>query len=268
MQFLRDGLHGLYFPLLGATFLRQHRSLWKWALLPALINIIILAIACTIMISAYPMLYELATTLIPTDQSERWYAWLWVGPLWLLPWLISALIFVATLAVLIFTFFLVGTVIAAPFLDILTQRVEDITTGKPAADQLTWRLVIQSFSVSIIAELKRLGFFVIVHTTLFILGLVAFLSPLTALMATFFTILFLPLQYAGYAMDHRLMTFQQRRKLLWQQRWLMLGFGTAAFLTLLIPLVNFVCLPILVIGGTLLMLETEHRPLARSSQQT
>jgi uncharacterized protein involved in cysteine biosynthesis len=34
----------------------------------------------------------------------------------------------------------------------------------------------------------------------------------------------------------------------------MFGFGIAAFLTIFVPLLNFVCLPILVVGGTLMMM--------------
>jgi CysZ protein len=93
--------------------------------------------------------------------------------------------------------------------------------------------------------------------TLFLLGLIPLLSPFTVVAAFLFTLLFLPLQYAGYAMDHQLMTFAQRRALIWKHRWLMLGFGAAASLTLLIPLLNFICLPILVVGATLLMRHVE-----------
>jgi CysZ protein len=114
-----------------------------------------------------------------------------------------------------------------------------------------------SFAVSAVAELKRLGFFVAVGMVLFLLGLIPLLSPFTVVATALFTLLFLPLQYAGYAMDHRLMTFAQRRALIWKHRWLMLGFGAAASLTLLIPLLNFICLPILVVGGTLLLRHAE-----------
>jgi uncharacterized protein involved in cysteine biosynthesis len=58
-------------------------------------------------------------------------------------------------------------------------------------------------------------------------------------------------------MDHRNLRFPQRRALLWQHRWLMLGFGAAGFLTMLVPFLNFICLPALVVGGTLLFLHTE-----------
>ena len=97
--------------------------------------------------------------------------------------------------------------------------------------------------------------------TLFLLGLIPLLAPFTVAAATLFTILFPPLQYAGFTMDRRLLSFAQRRHLVWQHRGLMLGFGTAAFLTLLIPLLNFVCLPILVVGGTRLFLHMDRSDL-------
>jgi uncharacterized protein involved in cysteine biosynthesis len=68
-------------------------------------------------------------------------------------------------------------------------------------------------------------------------------------------------------MDHRQMPFAARRALIWQQRWLMLGFGAAGFLTLLIPLLNFVCLPALVVGGTLLFLHVEGSSKTEGGRQ-
>ena len=257
MQLLSDGLRGFGFPFQGAVFLRQHHTLWKWALFPAIINLVVFAAALSIFISMYPTLYDLTTSFIPPTSPDAWYVWLWIAPLRLLAWLIGALLVIVSLAVLFLIFLLLGTVIASPFLDVLAQRVEDVITGRPAADNLTLSNTWRSFAVSAEAELKRIGFFVVVGMALFLLGLIPFLSPFTVIAAALFTLLFLPLQYAGYAMDHRLMTFAQRRALIWKHRWLMLGFGTAASLTLLIPLLNFICLPILVVGATLLMRHAE-----------
>jgi CysZ protein len=114
---------------------------------------------------------------------------------------------------------------------------------------------VRSIGISIIEELRKLGFFLAVQMTLLLLGLIPVLTPFTVLAATLFTMLFLPLEYASFAMDHRQLRFRQRRALIWQHRWLMFGFGIAAFLTLVIPLLNFICLPALVVGGTLLIVE-------------
>ena len=86
---------------------------------------------------------------------------------------------------------------------------------------------------------------------------VPFLAPITVTVAMFFTLVFMPLEYAGFAMDSRQLHFAQRRALVWRHRWLMLGFGASASLSLLLPLLNFVCMPALVVGGTLMLLHLE-----------
>jgi CysZ protein len=133
----------------------------------------------------------------------------------------------------------------------------NLATGRTPAEQTTLLGTLQSAGSSLLAELQKLGFFLAVQLTLFLLSLLPLLAPFTVLASTLFTVLFLPLEYAGYTMDHHNLRFPQRRALLWQHRWLMLGFGAAGFLTMLVPFLNFVCLPALAVGGTLLFLHTE-----------
>ncbi len=253
MRLLQDAIHGFRLPFQGIAYLAQHRSLWKWAVLPAGINIILFSVAFAILIAYVPTLYNLIRLESPLTQQ----AWLWSTALSVLSSTIGVLIVLLSSAILVVVFLLLGKVIATPFLDILAQQVEYLHgEAQPAAFDLhyLWR----SFWVAIGAELKRTWFVMVVFVALFLLGLIPLLAPLAALAGTLFTILFLPLQYAGYTMDHRLMTFRQRRALVVQRPGLMFGFGIAAFLTIFVPLLNFVCLPILVVGGTLLMMECDR----------
>jgi CysZ protein len=246
----------------GVAFLGQHRTLWKWALLPTAINIVVFTAAFALFLSFYPKLYDLTTGFLYLDAPVTWYAWLWVAPLRLLAWGIGLLLLMTTLVVLYFAFLILGTVIAAPFLDVLAQRVEELTSDQAPEERTTFLGALRAVGNSIVDELQKLAFFLAVQIVLFLLGLMPLLTPFTVIATTLFTMLFLPLEYAGFAMDHRHMRFPQRRTLIWQYRWLMLGFGAAAFLTMLIPLLNFICLPALVVGGTLLFLEAESRPNA------
>jgi CysZ protein len=257
MRFVLEIGRGFQLAFRGVAFLWQHRVLWKWALLPAAVNIVMFAAAFAVFFYFYPDLYGLATGFLPLEPPQQWYAWLWVAPLRLLAWGIGLLMLVTALVILYFAFLILGTVIASPFLDVLAQRVEEIATGHVPEERTTFIGALQAVGTSVLDELRKLAFFLGVQIALFLLGLIPLLTPFTVIAATLFTVLFLPLEYAGFAMDHRQMRFPQRRALLWRHRWLMLGFGTAAFLTLLIPGLNFVCLPALVVGGTLLFLQTE-----------
>ncbi len=258
MRFINDGVHGFQLAFRGAEFLRQHPALWKWASLPAVINLLVFSLAFAVFLNYYPAIHDLATGFFYPTTPDSWYGWIWVAPLRFLALLIGLILIAAALVILYFTFLLLGTAVAAPFLDVLAQRVEEIATGRITDDHLTLRAAFRSIGASIVVELKKLGFFLGVQLVLFLLGLIPIFTPFTVLAATLFTILFLPLEYAGFAMDHRHMTFAARRQRIWQHRWLMLGFGAAAFLTLLIPLLNFICLPVLVVSGTLLLLQTEE----------
>ena len=258
MRFVLDTGRGFQLALRGIAFLGQHRALWKWAVLPAAINIVVFAVAFAVFLVFYPDLYSLATGFLSLDPPQIWYAWLWVAPLRLIAWVIGMLLLVTALVVLFLAFLILGTAIAAPFLDVLAQRVEEIVTGQVPEEQTTLFGALRSIGTSIVIELRKLGFFLAVQIVLILLGLIPFLTPFMVVAAALFTMLFLPLEYAGFAMDHRQMRFFQRRALIWQHRWLMLGFGAAGVLTLLIPLLNFVCLPALVVGGTLLFLHIEE----------
>jgi CysZ protein len=267
MHFALDVAGGFRLAFQGVAFLGRHRSLWKWAILPAAINLVVFAAAFATFLIFYPDLYDLATRFVSLDPPQSWYAWLWVAPLRLLTWMIGLLLIVTALVVVFFAFLILGTAIAAPLLDVLSQQVEEIVTGRVSEEKTTLLGALRGIGGSIVVELRKLGFFVAVQAILFGLGLIPLLTPFTVLVASLFTMLFLPLEYAGFAMDHRQMPFAARRALIWQQRWLMLGFGAAGFLTLLIPLLNFVCLPALVVGGTLLFLHVEGSSKTEGGRQ-
>jgi CysZ protein len=257
MRCVVEGGQGFALAFRGVAFLWQQRVLWKWAILPVAVNVVVFAAAFALFLYSYPDLYNRATSFLPLEPPAAWYAWLWVAPLRLLAWVIGLLLLVTALVVIYFAFLLLGTVLAAPFLDVLAQRVEALVASGAPAVPVAMPGPLQAMGHSVSLELRKLGFFLAVQMVLFLLGLLPLLTPLTVLAATLFTMLFLPLEYAGFAMDHRQLRFAQRRALIWRHGWLMLGFGAAAFLTMLVPLVNFICLPALVVGGTLLFLHTE-----------
>jgi uncharacterized protein involved in cysteine biosynthesis len=68
------------------------------------------------------------------------------------------------------------------------------------------------------------------------------------------TLLFLPLDYASYTLDRRRVRFRDKRRWILGHGPAMLGFGAGAFLTLLVPGLNFLAMPGLVVSGTLLAL--------------
>ena len=81
------------------------------------------------------------------------------------------------------------------------------------------------------------------------------LSPVAALLWMVYTVWVLTLEYADFPMANHGMTFPQIRERLASKRFLSLGFGTMVMITTLIPLVNFLVMPVAVAGATKMYLE-------------
>ena len=150
-----DAARGFQLAFQGVSFLGQHRGLWKWAFLPTLVNIIVFVVAFALFLNFYPDLYALATSFLPLGPPASWYAWLWVAPLRLLAWGIGLLLLVTAMVVLYFAFLILGTMIAAPFLDVLAQRVEVLATGRTSQSQTTLLDAVRGIGLSIIDELRK-----------------------------------------------------------------------------------------------------------------
>ena len=56
----------------------------------------------------------------------------------------------------------------------------------------------------------------------------------------------------GYAFERRRYSLRQKLRTIWKHRRMALGFGVGANVMLLVPLLNFLCMPIAVVGGTAL----------------
>ncbi|MCH2184832.1 EI24 domain-containing protein, partial [Myxococcota bacterium] len=106
-----------------------------------------------------------------------------------------------------------------------------------------------------IAEAKRLLFFISIWGVLVLVGLVIPGAQLiTGPLIILVTIALLPLQFSGYTLDRRRVSFKHRRQWLRRDMPTALGFGVVAFAACFVPFVNLVMMPGLVTAGTLLVL--------------
>ncbi len=240
--------------------LRGHRELWPLAAAPFLLSLLAFGLAATVFVSNLDALTDLLRGFLEVAPPERGYGWLWVGPLRFLAWVARWFLLGAFLVLVYLSFTLVGGILASPFLDALSRRVERLETGSlvdvagpgiagalRSAAKVGWE------------EAKRTGFFFAVQGLLFGVGLVPGLQIVTVPLALAFAVFFLPLDYAGYTLDRREVPFRERRRWI-RARWPAVGtFGSAALLTFALPGVNFLALPWLVCAATLFVLE--HGPV-------
>lgn len=236
----------------GLRLLRTRRELWLWAALPILLNVVAFAVAAVVFFAQLDALTSWAQAWLAVGDPGAWYGWIWVAPLRAAAWLARGALIMLFALVTYFSFTLVGGVIASPFLDVLSQRVEQLRGADAAPSQGS---LLASALRSAVEEGKRALFFVSAQLVILSLGLVPGLQVVVPAAAVAFAAWFLPLDFTGYALDRRGVRFRERRSWLWGNRTAMLGFGITALPTFLVPGLNFLCLPWLVTAGTLLALE-------------
>ena len=238
----------------GLSLLRRERSLWPLAAIPLALAILALTAAGSVVYAQADALQTLASGIFPSLEAGAWYTWVWVGPAKLGLWLLEKALFLLMCGLIFVLALLLSNLIAAPVLDLLSQRVELVASGKlvEASDGSLKAMAID-VGRSLGSEARRLLFFAVVSGTLLAIGFVIPGAHLvTAPLLLLFTVLFLPLEYTGHVLDRRRISFRARRAWLGQYRPRMLGFGLAAFFTLLVPGLNFLVMPALVVAGTLL----------------
>ena len=250
----------------GFRFLRRERSLWALSTIPVILAIISVGTAGLSFSLHLDEIHAGWQALLPTLEATDWWTWIWIGPgkalVFFAGWLAVLLSFALSLVAAL----LLANLLSAPFLDTLSQRVEAIESGRSLDGAASDGLLIETLR-SFAAELQRLGFLGALWLGLSSIG---FVIPgahfITGPLLVAITVLFLPLDYAGYALDRRGVGFKERRRWLRQHLPTMVGFGGIAFASCLVPGLNLVVLPSLVTGGTLLVVRTRPEQSAFDSQ--
>lgn len=244
----------LVFEALGLVWGR--RDLRRLAAVPLAFSLVLIGTALGLLVGYAGDVYAFLTSWMPLLDAGAWYSWLWIGPGKLFLAVVGVLLFGLVTAGTVVAAGLVASVAAAPFLDALSQRVECIEAGRViSVDESGLRAILGEARRTIGNEAQRVLFFGMLWAAIFFAGVVvpgAQLVTPFALIAL--TVLFLPLDYAGHLLDRRQLPFHVRRTWLRGNLAVTAGFGTGAFMICLVPGLNFLLLPALVAGGTLLAL--------------
>ncbi|MAJ60563.1 MAG: hypothetical protein CBC48_11390 [bacterium TMED88] len=255
---------GFALPFEGFRLLSRERSLWALSTVPIALTIGLLAIGMGLLFEFSGSLWDFIGGFWPVLEAKAWYTWVWVAPLRVFFWSLSGGLFLLAIAAGAAVSVLVASLLASPFLDALTRRVETLVAGEIQEESGAGVVGgLRETGRSMAAEAGRIGFLLIIWVVLsglglFIPGAQLVTGPL--MLAT--TILFMPLQFSGSVLDRRQLPFAIRRRWISANWPTMVGFGLASFILCFVPGLNLLVLPALVSAGTLLVLEvppTESR---------
>ncbi len=229
---------GFFYPFRAATFIKNHPPLFKYIIIPFLINVILLSVA------VYWGLYffdVIVVNYIP--QGEAWY---WVIPTYFL-WTVAVLV---TMVLVFFCFTVTGSLISSPFNDLLSEKTEGILTGIPNDEPFIFKVFLRDALQTMMDESKKIIIFIVLMIMLLFLNLLPGGTLLYSFLSILLTVFFLAIEYTGYVFYRKHLTFKDQRSFLFSQKFLMLGFGFGVMAVLTIPFFQFFCIPLGVVGAT------------------
>ncbi len=238
-------LSGPRAPLAALGFLWTHKRLLPLAITPFLIN---LGLFVLFFWFSYGRFQRWVTAFLPLNEG-----WWWV----LLYYVLAAAAVLLLLVVQVYLFAVVGGVVAAPFLELLTRRVEE--EARPGAAG-AWSQAGMLAEIARVAgqALKKVLLYAAVMVVLLMLNLLPGLGTLLyAGLAFLVTCFFLALEFLDYPLDRRGLSLAAKLSYVRRAGLSALGFGAAVFALGVVPLVNLLFLPLAAVGGTLLYLERE-----------
>ncbi len=214
----------------------------RFVYIPLAINILLFALALGLLGKYAPL--WVANWLGDKDSWWTLFQWLYDILIPVLTWLAYAVMAL----IVYFTFSSVANLIAAPFNAQLAKAVEQRLAGKDIA--YTDMPLMKEITITVKNELVKLLRFISIAALLCVLLVIPGLNLIFPLAWFIFMAYSLSLQYIDYPMANHQLFYKEQRALLAQNRMQRLGFGVAANVMLLFPLINFIAMPVCVCGAT------------------
>ena len=212
-----------------------------YTIVPLLINVTLFTI---VIFYAFNILEDFITLF---QIQWGWIEWL--------RWPIRIVLFIGILIVVFFCFSIFANIISAPFNTLLARAVEEKLTGKQLEStnkQSSLNLVI----VSVRSEFRKLIYFSIRMSILLLLFLIPIINIIAPLILFIFSSWMIAIEYCDYPMSNHDIVFEKQRKKIAENRQLICGFGVGAILLTLIPILNFIAIPVSVAGATSMYIDS------------
>ena len=232
---------GFSYPLRAAKFLTKKPGLLKYLAIPFVINVLIFSLSVYFGLDLFEGLLETYT-----PGTEVWYGMI----LYYLAWTVAMLL---TAVVVFFSFTVIGNLIASPFNELLSEHTEALQVGRQPEERFSVGRFWKEATHAIAVEVKKLSVFILCMLLLLAINLIPGIgSVIYAVLAPIFTLFFLVVEYMAFVLMRKQLTFAQQRQYISGKPVMMTGFACSIFCLLTIPFLQFFCIPLAVVGATLL----------------
>lgn len=233
-------LSGARYFLRGLPLLLHPKLRW-FVLVPIAINCVLFVGITAVLLQYFGQLgnwqIPLPEILQFLEKTLKWVAWF--------------LIVVVVLITYGYSFNIITTIFAAPFYGVLSQRVEELVTGIPVADEPLLKMIPRT----LLREMQKLLYFIsrgiFIFLVMLLLGLTFILNIFVPVVGILWSAWSMSIQYVDYSADNHQTEFVTLRKMLRKRRYSSVGFGGTVMLCSMVPVLNIIAMPAAVIGGTL-----------------
>lgn len=245
-SFMVNFSRGFFAPFRSVRILRGHPRLIQYILIPFLINFLVFSGAVYFGLGFFE-----STVVGYIPQGDAWY---WSALYWLL-WVVAVLL---TAVLVFFSFTVVGNLLASPFNDLLSERTEEVLSGRSHDEPFTFSRFMSDALKTILMEAKKMWIFVVIMVLILPLNLVPVVgNSVYTVLAVGLTLFFLCFEYLGFVLVRKQQFFREQKGYIFARKFLMLGFSCGVMALLAIPFAQLLCIPLAVIGITRLWCEEE-----------
>ena len=247
---------GLTYPFRGIAFLAQRREAWRYAVIPGVVNFVILLAA---FITSFFFVDDLAALLRPEVLDAKASGLLAGAGRGLGNALLYLLAFLLAAGGALVSALLLAAALAGPFQERLSEVVEQLATGVVVEpDRITAGSLTRDGVRAVAGVTQRALLFLVLYIPLFALSILPIVGLIGAAGTMLYTSFFGALNFMDPTLERSKIPL--RAKLAWARARLApwLGYGAGLLGLLLIPFVGLLLTPAFVAGGTLLWLDARE----------
>jgi uncharacterized protein involved in cysteine biosynthesis len=254
MRRIKDVFLGLSFVGKGFSMLMRTPRLWPAAIIPFVISIFLLAAMIWSFVHFYSGIYDWLVGHmghIGIQNPDSWYMYILAALLWVVNVIFQLFVILMSLTIILVASYGIGLIVASPFNDALSERVETILTGIGPPPFSFKKFVVDTIRIVKIESLKGAMLISIPLVLLIVNFIPAIGGPIYIVATSAFGAWALGFSYADIPMGRRAIAFKERIAFGKRHGWALAGFG-APFI---IPFFSLIFSPALVVGGTMLYVD-------------
>ncbi|WP_084407258.1 sulfate transporter CysZ [Aestuariibacter salexigens] len=214
------------------------KGLKRFVLIPLFVNLILFSTAFYFLLGQIEMGIQYVIDLVPD-----WLGFIKDG----ISFFLWPLAVISILLIFALVFGTLANWIAAPFNGLLAEKVERHLSGQSLGDEGIWA-IIKDTPRLLARELAKLLYYI--PRALGFLLLFLFVPIIGQVLWFLFSAWMMAIQYCDYPFDNHKVPFKAMRQTLGQERSYSFAFGTMVSVCAMIPIVNFLVMPVAVCGAT------------------